>query len=141
MRRLFLRLGVANRADFIFVLKQFTKFGLVGISNVFLTLAIYYILVFASVNYIISYIVAFATSVLNAYYWNSKFVFNQCDTKKSMQLIKIYVAYGVTLLMSIYMMFLLVDVLAMSELTAPLFVLFITVPINFLLNKFWVFKR
>jgi len=140
MKRLFMQLGIANKTDFILVIKQFTKFGLVGISNVFLTLVIYYLLVSVGVNYFISYIIAFATSVLNAYYWNYKFVFNRCDTKKSKQLVKIYVSYSVTLLMSVYMMFLLVDVLEISEWVAPLFIIFITVPINFMLNKFWVFR-
>jgi len=37
-------------------------------------------------------------------------------------------------------MYLLVDILKVSELIAPILVLFITVPYNYLFSKFWVFK-
>ena len=37
-------------------------------------------------------------------------------------------------------MYILIDVMLISKFLAPIFTLFITVPINFILNKFWTFR-
>lgn len=55
---------------------QFAKFCLVGVSNTLITLVIYY--TFISINsklYIVGNAVGFVLSVLNSYFWNSRFVF------------------------------------------------------------------
>ena len=140
MKKLLSKLGIVDLPSFWAFAKQFLKFGIVGISNTLLALAIYYALVFFGVNYILSNTVAFAISVLNAYYWNRKFVFGQSGKSKPVQLAKVYAAYGLTFLLSTGLLFLMVDVLGISELVAPLINLCVTVPLNFLLNKFWAFK-
>jgi len=119
---------------------QFLKFGMVGISNTLISLAIYYTLVYLGVHYLLANVVAFALSVLNAFYWNSKFVFRQRSNHKKGRLLKVYLCYGFTFLLSTALLFLMVDIIGVSELIAPLINLCVTVPLNFLLNKFWAFK-
>jgi len=140
MKKLFELLGIKDKASFWAFVKQFIKFGIVGVSNTLLFLAIYYVLVLLDVHYLIANIAAFVLSVLNAFFWNSKFVFNESRKSIPMQLAKAYVAYGFTFLLSTGTLFLMVDILGISEFIAPLLNLCITVPINFLVNKFWAFK-
>ena len=141
MKKMFDKLGIEDISDFWAFIKQFMKFGIVGISNTLLSLAIYYLLVLLGVNYILSNVVAFAVSVLNAYYWNRKYVFGQVEgSKKGRQLAKVYVSYGFTFLLSTGLLFLMVAVIGVSEFIAPLINLCITIPLNFLLNKFWAFR-
>ena len=121
--------------------KQFVKFGIIGISNTLLSLGIYYALVFLGLHYILSHVVAFAFSVLNAYYWNNKYVFTAEETNKARLLFKVYASYGMTFLLSTGTLFLMVDVIGISDLVAPVINLFFTVPTNFLLMKFWAFKE
>ena len=78
--------------------------------------------------------------VINAYIWNSKFVFSKGKDKLSLKLIRIYASYGLAFLLSTGFLFLMVDLLGISEMVAPVINLFIITPINFLLNKFWVFR-
>ena len=120
---------------------QFIKFGLVGCSNTLISLAIYYILIFVKVNYIIAYIIGFIVSVLNAFYWNNKYVFKNDKDNTKLKLIRTYESYGVTFILSNVLLYLQVDVLSISEILAPLICLTITIPLNFIINKFWVYKE
>ena len=120
--------------------KQFIKFGIVGVSNTLISLAIYYVLVFIGLHYILSNAIAFLISVLNAYYWNRKYVFRSRESKATV-LPKIYATYGFTFFLGTGLLFLMVDIIGISNLVAPLLNLFITTPTNFVLNRFWVFKE
>ena len=141
MKYLLAKLGIQDISGFLALVKQFIKFGVVGISNTLLALAIYYALVLGvGLHYILSNTIAFAISVLNAYYWNSKYVFRQSPENKVAQMAKVYASYGITFLVSTGLLFLMVDVLGMSEVVAPIINLSITVPLNFMLNKFWAFR-
>lgn len=121
---------------------QFVKFGIIGISNTIISYIIYSILIYLNLHYLIASICAFAVGVLNAYYWNKKYVFkkgNQFNYIKS--LVRIFIAYGITgLLLQNLLLYFFVETFRFSAYLAPIFCLFITVPSNFLLNKFWVFK-
>lgn len=129
-----------NKKEFFDFCKQFIKFGLVGVSNTLISLVIYYILVYFNVNYIVANTIGFIVSVLNSYYWNNKYVFDKTERGTVKPLIKVFMSYGSTFLLGTFLLFLMVQVIGLSELIAPLINLVITIPINFLLNKFWAFK-
>lgn len=118
---------------------QFLKFCVVGLSNTVISLTVYYIILYFGAHYVIASILSFIISVLNAYYWNYKYVFNtKSDILKS--LIKTYTSYGFSYVLSTTLLIILVEYYNISELLAPILVLVITVPLNFILNKFWAFK-
>ena len=118
---------------------QFLKFCVVGLSNTVISLPVYYIILYFGAHYVIASILSFIISVLNAYYWNYKYVFNtKSDILKS--LIKTYTSYGFSYVLSTTLLIILVEYYNISELLAPILVLVITVPLNFILNKFWAFK-
>ena len=146
MKKILKKFGINNKEDFKKLIVQFIKFGIVGVSNTLISLAIYYVLVFFKCNYIVANTIGFIISVLNAYYWNNKYVFKSKDkvvTKKDTikQLIKVYMSYGVTFLLSTVLLYVMVDCLNISEYIAPIINLCITVPLNFVMNKLWAFKK
>ena len=120
--------------------KQFIKFGIVGISNTVISLVIYYVLVFLNLHYIVANAVGFAVSVLNAYYWNNKFVFKKSTEGHKKSLLKTFISYGSTFILGTILLFVMVNYVGISEFVAPIINLFLTIPLNFLLNKFWAFK-
>ncbi len=127
-------------------LVQFVKFGIVGVSNTLISLAIYWMCYYVlGWHYQISNIVAFVISVTNAYYWNSRYVFqNRQDNRFSQQAkryLKSMVSYGSTFLLSTALLTFWVEVLAISAGIAPLINLLITIPLNYLLNKHWAFRK
>lgn len=120
---------------------QFVKFGLVGVSNAIVLLATYYALLYFHVHYIIAYTIGFILSVLNAYFWNNQFVFKQASSTFWYKLIKCYVSYITTFVISTFLLYFWVDILGLSDKIAPIINICITTPINFIMNKLWAFKK
>lgn len=130
-----------NHKDLISLVKQFLKFGIVGVSNTAISLVIYYIFIwFDKELYIVGNAVGFIVSVLNAYYWNNKYVFKKGEKGDLSFLIRSYLIYGLTFLTSSGLLYLWINHFGINESIAPIINLLITIPLNFLLNKFWVFK-
>ena len=122
---------------------QFLKFGLVGLGNTAISYLVYLALVYVGVYYIAASVASFAVGVLNSFFWNHKYVFKDETGERSVtrSLIKTYVAYAFTgLIVQNVLLYVYVEALKMSEYAALFFVLPITVPLNYILNKLWAFK-
>lgn len=124
--------------------KQFIKFGMVGLLNTMLAYIInngcYYLL---NLNEQISNIIAFIITVFISYILNNKYVFNSNRNKSFLKgLLKVYMSYFITgILITGILLYYEVRVLLIPNYIASLLNLIITVPLNFILNKFWAFKE
>lgn len=124
-------------------LRQFAKFGLVGMSNTLIGLGVNYLfLLVLDVQYLIANALGFAVSVINAYYWNSRFVFAAKgeDRPRGQAFMKSAMSYGGTFLLGLVLNYLMVESWGVPKKAAPALVLCFTVPLNFLLNKLWAFR-
>lgn len=127
------------------VLCQFVKFGLVGISNTVISYVTYVICIYLGAHYFLANALGFVLSVLNSFYWNNKYVF-ACENGEKRSwvwtLIKSFISYGSTgILLASLLLYVWVDILSISEYIAPLINLIITIPLNFVLNKLWAFRK
>jgi len=146
---------------------QFIKFGLVGVSNTAISYGIemlcYYVL-FKNTKFIgilnllallgistdgnnvkivITTIIAFVVSVSNSYFWNNRYVFG--SGKKSFfehfkTYFKTFACYGITGLILSPIIKILLTKISVPFFIASLGALVITIPLNFVMNKFWAFK-
>ena len=133
-------------------LMQFVKFGIVGVSNTVISYVLYFITLkvlkagalFPNIDYLLAQIVAFILSVLWSFYWNNKMVFVLEDGQNRnlfKALLKTYVSYSFTgLFLNSILLILWVQIVGISEFIAPIINLLISVPLNFIINKFWAFK-
>ena len=123
---------------------QFIKFGIVGVSNTLIHYFTYLICIFAGCHYLIARVIGFLVSVINAFYWNNKYVFvkEENATRSLWQaFLKTFLSYaGTGLVLENVLLVIWVRFLHVPEAIAPLVTLLITIPINFILNKFWAFK-
>ena len=115
------------------------KFGIVGISNTIVSLVVYYALVWLNCNYLVANFFAWVISVYNAFFWNNRYVF-QNNARWWVTLSKTYISYGMSFLLGMCLLYFLVEYAGCSELVAPVITLLVTIPMNFILNKFWTFK-
>jgi len=133
-------------------LVEFVKFGIVGASNTIISYVIYLAVLFicdklhlfVNYDYLLGTVISFILSVLWSFYWNSRFVFKLENGFKTVlqALIKTYISYSFTgLFLSSILSVFWVEVVDIPKGIAPLFNLIISVPVNFLLNKFWAFKK
>lgn len=145
MKWLMKKLGVESKADLRQLIVQFIKFGLVGVSNTVVSMAVYYLFLWIDESlYMVGSVLGTVLSILNAFIWNDLFVFtgNARDFKSVMhRLGKTYVSYGGTSLLSNVLLWLEVTLLNVSKVYAPIVNLLITIPLNYLINKFWTFKK
>lgn len=124
---------------------QFIKFGIVGVSNTLISLLVYWLCFYGlNMHYQLANVLSFIISVTNAYYWNSRYVFKtgeKRDFKAHMRAyFKAFLSYGSTFLLSTALLTFWVEVCHIPEGIAPVINLLITIPLNFVLNKFWAFK-
>ena len=122
---------------------QFVKFGIVGVSNTAISLIVYYIIYWINPEwYMIGNVAGWGISVANAFFWNNKYVFkSQSEGVKQLlkRIGKTYLSYGATFVMSTVFLYVEVDILHWSAVICPIINLVLTIPLNFLLNKFWTF--
>lgn len=134
------------------VLLQFIKFGLVGVSNTLISYGIemlcYYVLLVnvtwgENVRIAVTSVLAFAVSVTNSYYWNSRYVFKSGVRKTIREHAAAYLrtvaCYGVTGLILSPALKMLAGSFGVPYWLSSLGTLVITIPLNFVLNKFWAF--
>lgn len=126
-------------------ISQFVQFGIVGLSNTLISYVVYVVLVACEWHYLLASLMGFLISVVNAFYWNNKYVFKAGEGEERVlwrSFIKTFTSYaGTGLLLHNILLILWVDILGMHEMLGPIINLFITIPSNFVLNKFWAFKK
>ncbi len=122
---------------------QFMKFGVVGILNSLICYVTYLILITFRMHYTPANIIGFSISVFNSYYWNNKYVFTT-DGKRVWwkTFIKTYISYaGTGILLSNILLALWIEVFHIPEFIGPIINLVFTIPVNYLVNKLWAYKK
>lgn len=148
---------------------QFLKYCIVGASNILISQAVYAIIIFFKGNYLFASLMGFVISVLNAYYWSNKYVFKEEEGREKRVwwkvLLKTYTAYAGGFVVNTALLFFWVDVIRLSRFMNPLAELFagwgldrldadflgemlasvlnlvVTIPMNFVLNKYWAYRQ
>lgn len=130
--------------------QRFIRFCIVGASAAIISYLVYLCALFLLVDfsfqydYVIANCCSFCISVLWSFYWQRKVVFEISDTKLSLifALLKCYAAYALSgIFLTNFFLFLLIEFLGINKLVALIVVMFINVPINFILNKCWTFRK
>lgn len=153
MKRLLERIGIRSRDDFQLVCRQFLKFGLVGVSNTVISYTIemlcYYVLFdrFSwpdQARIIAVSALAFIVSTANSYYWNSRYVFDTGEKTLCTHVIsyiKMAGCYAITGLIFAPLIKIYISGLGIPYWIVSIGTLIITVPLNFVLNKVWAFRK
>jgi putative flippase GtrA len=131
-----------TKKELINLITQFIKFGIVGAINTILSYLItninYYVFDFHAQ---LSNMIAFIITVFISFMLNGKYVFKTENQNFWKSLIKVYTSYSVTgLFLTAILIYLEEDLLGIPHYIATFMNLVITIPINFILNKFWAYK-
>lgn len=132
------------------LVKQFFRFGVVGFVNTCLSFVITYAFLFAfkgvnlfagnlDVQIFLSSFVGFTLSFFSSYYWNNKLVFKKSSITLA-SFVKSYLCYTISWAVSYIMTAVLSGFFGISKMLVPVLSLCLTVPLNFLANKFWAFR-
>ena len=140
---LFQKLGANSTGERKKLLVQFVKFGLVGLLNTLVSWSIYYLTLWIHEDlYMFGSFAGTALGIANAFFWNDRFVFKGAETDRNTKLKRLgktYVSYGGTSLLSMGLLWIEVECFGVAKFFAPIINLLVTVPLNYLINKFWTF--
>ncbi len=124
---------------------QFMKFGIIGAVNTVITYALtnggYYIF---HLHEQICNLISFVITVFIGFMLNGKFVFKEEEEKRSFwkSLFKVYASYSITgLFLNGLLLFIEEQIFNIPHYIATLMNLVVTVPLNFILNKFWAYRH
>lgn len=126
-------------------LVQFVKFGIVGGFNTIFTYVIVNVMFYVwGIHEQIGNITAFIITVFISYMANSRFVFRESAKEQSFLagLVKVYISYSITgIFLTAVLLYVESDILHIPLYIGTFANIFITVPINFILNKFWAYRK
>ena len=144
-------------------------------SNTVINYIVYVIFIALGAHYAVANTFGFLISVLNAYFWGSRFVFKEDETKEKriwwQVLLKTYASYAFGFVLNTVLLAVWIDVTnigqyfgfvgsiigamssvftflpktmtaeEISEIVGPVINMVVTIPINFVINKFWAYRQ
>lgn len=120
---------------------QFVKYGIVGVSNVAISLLCFYILISNfEIHYLLANVVSFFCGFINSYLWNKYWVFRPDVTNKTSG-IKFFAVNITNFGINSLLLIVLVEQLRFSPMTAQPLIILITTLFGFFVTKVWVFKK
>ena len=119
---------------------QFVKFNLVGIINTAVDFAIFTLLTFSDLHHLISQVISYSCGMVNSYLWNKFWTFKHKKKSSSLEAVKFIVVNIVALGIALLFLYIFRDLMDMHVLLSKVFATGFSVVVNFVGNKFWVFK-
>ncbi len=121
--------------------ERFIKFSIVGVINTAVYFGVYYLLLYLGVHHLAANIIAYFAGSINGYLLSKLWVFKDAGATVKQSVLKFYVVYGSSLLLSTGLIALFVDGLGISEKIAPIITICFTTPYNYFLQKIWAFRE
>jgi len=125
-------------------IKQFAKFGMVGVANTVISYLVYLLAISLGLSYIIGNTLGFFIGNLNSFFWNNRYVFKSNENHQNLLVtyIKQLLSCAFTgVLLNNALLYLLIQYMHIDKVFAPLIILLFTVPLNFIICKFWAYKK
>lgn len=129
---------------------QVFLFGLVGFSSALVNLGIYNLVLwilqilrwFPGFDFLVAQFFGFVISVAWAFWFNRRYVFRTPDAPWKESLIKVYITYSLTGIgLSSLLSLLWVHICGFPKEIVTILNDTLCFPVNFLLNKYWSFKK
>lgn len=92
-------------------------------------------------DYVISNILSWILSVTFAFFTNQKYVFKTSSSNKIKDMFKFYLSRLTSLGIELITMYILVTLLSLNDMISKIIVQFVTIVLNYVLSKLFVFKK
>jgi putative flippase GtrA len=120
--------------------EQLLKFSLVGATGTLLNLVVYRLLLGAGLHYLVAATISFFAAVTNNYLWNRNWTFRGRRGHFGYQGLRFLTVATIVLCINLLVLHLLVK-LGLGKLSAEAVAIVTAMPVNFLGNKLWSFRR
>ncbi|MEG1874057.1 MAG: GtrA family protein [Angelakisella sp.] len=117
------------------------RFAIVGVANTLLDMGVFALLAqLLGWNVYLSQVVSYSVGTLNSYIWNRSWTFGSSQRFWSPALVKFLLLSVAMLLLSTGLLWLFYDQLGLHKLVAKGASVIITMVVNFVINRLWVFR-
>ena len=121
---------------------QLVRFGLVGGVGFIVNLAVYAVCVHAAgIDYHVANVVAWLVAVLNNFVLNRHWTFDAADGRAHPQAVRFLLVSLVAEALSLLLLTVFVESAGLEKVPAQALAVGCSMPVNFLGNKLWSFKR
>ena len=119
---------------------QFVKFGIVGVANTLLTLAVYTLLLeVLGLYYVVASGIGFTVATVNSFLLNRRWTFREHEGD-ALTPVRWFAVQGSGLLVDLGLVYVLVDVLRIDTLVGQAIAIAIVVVLTFFANRAWTFR-
>ena len=91
-------------------------------------------------QYLLGQTLGYIAAIFNSFFWNNKYVFSDHKGNKKAAFGQMCACNVIVYVLQMGVLYLLVDIMIVSEWIAPVLTIVIALPVNFLLNKFIAFR-
>lgn len=120
---------------------EFLKFNLVGLLNTLVDFLLFSLLTWTGVPYLISQCFSYAGGVANSYILNKNWTFGSRKPRGAGLLIRFLLVNGIALGLSLVLLYVFKAKLGMHSAPAKILVTAITMLVNYMGSKLWVFRK
>lgn len=121
---------------------MFAKYMVVGAIGTGVNLAVYALLLYFNINYLMAACVSFVVAVTNNFYWNFIWTFKNCAANKSIKqkYIKFFIVSVINFGLNILLLKLFVDVFLFHKIIAQIISIGLVSISNFIMNHKFTFR-
>lgn len=123
----------------LFVYKEF-RFLFVGGINTLFGYAVMIILMFFSISYQLSYLIATVLGIIHSYIWNKFFTF-KTSKKSYAEIIRFVLVYTASFLLGLAILYILIQILGFNKYLAALINIVLTTVISWFGHNLFSFKK
>lgn len=128
------------RGDRLLLATQFVKFGIVGVSNTLITLAVYTVLLKVfGVWYVAASAVGFLVGAANGFVWNRRWTFSQ-HVGDALTPVRWFAVQGCGLGLDLLLIYLLVQHAGLDKLLGQVCATAVVTVLTFFANRAWTFR-
>jgi putative flippase GtrA len=128
------------RTDRLALARQFVKFGIVGVSNTLLTLAVYTLLLKVfGVWYVAASAAGFLVGAVNGFLWNRRWTFRE-HVGDALTPVRWFVVQGCGLLLDLALIYLFVEHAGLDKLLGQFCATAVVTVLTFFVNRAWTFR-
>ncbi|HHY44335.1 MAG TPA: GtrA family protein [Firmicutes bacterium] len=121
---------------------RFVRFGITGALNTAVDFGLFYVLAHVlGVNVYLSQFLSYSAATVNSYIINKRWTFRQKDPYTEAEFARFVAVNVASLSASLLCLRVLHGSLRLQKMVAKLLTACVTVPINYLGSRFWVFER
>ena len=121
-------------------LGRIVKFGITGAGNTLVDMGVSTLLLLAGANVYLAKLVGYSAGMLNSYLINRRWTFRTKSRFFSLQLVRFIVTNLLVLTLSLLLIRGFTDLAGLPDLPAMLLSTCLTLAVNFVISRFWVFK-